>query len=157
MHIPKPEAGYKVKFLIVLLTFFVIPAAHATCWNLAENTYGVEARLLQAIAVVESNMNPLAYNKNKNGTYDIGLMQINSIHLSRLKKLGVNEKLIKSNACISVMIGASILKNMVNRYGYNWEAVGAYNAGTGKNRSELRRKYAQKVQKVYAGKTLSAG
>jgi soluble lytic murein transglycosylase-like protein len=27
------------------------------------------------------------------------------------------------------MVGASILSNMIKVYGYNWEAVGAYNAG----------------------------
>jgi hypothetical protein len=26
-------------------------------------------------------------------------------------------------------VGASILSNMIKVYGYNWEAVGAYNAG----------------------------
>jgi soluble lytic murein transglycosylase-like protein len=33
------------------------------------------------------------------------------------------------------MVGASILSGMIKVYGYNWEAVGAYNAGLKKELS----------------------
>jgi soluble lytic murein transglycosylase-like protein len=40
--------------------------------------YKVHPDILRAITKVESNFNPRALNKNQNGTYDIGIMQINS-------------------------------------------------------------------------------
>lgn len=139
----------KLKLCIVILSIFFTRMAGATCWNLAEHTFGIEARLLKSIAIVESNLNPSAMNRNSNGTYDIGLMQVNSIHLPRLKEIGVSEVMLKQNPCISLMTGALILKEMVDRYGYTWEAVGAYNAGIAKDRNILRHKYAEKVKKVY--------
>lgn len=137
----------------LFVAFFYSSFSLATCWRLAEETYGIDARLLHAIAVAESSLVADVKNINSNGTYDTGLMQINSIHLPRLKALGVTESMLITNPCVSLMVGASILSDMIARYGYGWEAVGAYNAGTSKNRQELRRKYAIKISKIYTQNT----
>ena len=44
------------------------------------DTFPENPSIMLAIAKAESGLNPLATNKNKNGTRDTGLMQINSIH-----------------------------------------------------------------------------
>ncbi|WP_413725738.1 transglycosylase SLT domain-containing protein [Sodalis sp. RH16] len=129
----------------LLLLILASTPASATCWSDAERHFGIEARLLQAIAITESNMNPQATGFNKDGSRDIGLMQINSIHLPRLKALGIDEHLLYNDSCLSVMVGASVLADMMKRYGYSWEAVGAYNAGTAAHRRDLRRRYAKRV------------
>ena len=133
----------------VLLLALLSASAHATCWRLAEDTYGIDSRLLRAIAQVESNFVADARNVNRNGSVDMGLMQINSVHFPRLRKLGVTEMMLIKNPCVSVMVGALILSEMIARYGYNWEAVGAYNAGTAKKNHALRRKYAIRISKIY--------
>ncbi len=51
--------------------------------------------------------------QTQNGTRDIGLMQINSIHLPRLLKLGVTEERLLSEPCLSVEVGASILADFI--------------------------------------------
>ncbi|MGL5728970.1 MAG: transglycosylase SLT domain-containing protein, partial [Plesiomonas sp.] len=51
--------------------------------------------------------------------------------------------------CISIIVGASILADMMQRYGYSWEAVGAYNAGTAPERYTMRMRYANKVWERY--------
>lgn len=130
------------------MLLFSTPAL-STCWNLAEYTYGIDANLLKAIAHAESGMNSAAMNRNTNGTYDIGLMQINSTHLPRLKGIGVTEEMLIVNPCISLLTGASILNGMIRQYGYGWEAVGAYNAGTSSKRVKLRKKYATKIARIY--------
>lgn len=140
-------------FIIFILFWGSSTGVNANCWELAEYFYKIDGNLLRSIAIVESGMNPQARNINPNGTYDIGLMQINSIHLPRLKKMGVTEEMLISNACISVLIGSSILKDMINRYGYGWEAIGAYNAGTARKNASRRMKYARRISLVYQKQT----
>jgi len=136
-------------WVLILFGFFATRPAWSDCWDHAERSFGIEARLLNAIAQVESGMNPVAVGKNRNGTYDYGLMQINSIHLPSLRKLGIDAEVLKQDPCTSVLVGASILADMMKIYGYSWEAVGAYNAGTAKNRHHLRMRYANKVWRIY--------
>ncbi len=131
--------------LLVIASF----STQATCWNYAAKEFGIETRLLKAIARVESGMNPAARGKNTNGTTDLGLMQINSSHLKRLNELGITTASLTSDSCQSLLVGASILADMMKVYGYSWEAVGAYNAGTSKSRHPLRMSYARKVWQVY--------
>jgi len=114
--------------------------AHA-CFDEAANHYGVNARLLYAIAKTESGLNPKAINRaNRNGTYDIGLMQINSRWLPMLRKHGIDEAQLY-DACTSIQVGAWILADNMKRLGTTWEAVGAYNARD----AALRVKYAWRV------------
>ncbi|MGY1952463.1 transglycosylase SLT domain-containing protein [Pseudomonas pergaminensis] len=124
----------------------------AFCWEQAASQHNIEPELLQAIAAVESGFRAQAMNHtNRNGTRDIGLMQINSIHLPRLLKQGITEDRLLNEPCLSVEVGASILAEFIQRFGYNWTAVGAYNAGpgSGPEREALRRHYAEKIWAYY--------
>jgi soluble lytic murein transglycosylase-like protein len=134
--------------LILLLPLF---SAHATCWENAGARYGIEPELLQAIAIVESNGNEAAMNKNRNGSLDVGLMQINSIHFEALRKFSISQKDLITDPCQSVMAGAWILAGQIQRFGYNWDAVGAYNAGSANTpkRRALRQQYIKKVAPHY--------
>lgn len=138
----------KFNTIILIVSIFTHGAA-ADCWEFASQRFGLEVRLLKSIAEVESGMNPSALGENKNGTHDYGLMQINSSHLKWLNKNRIDESMLINDPCISVLVGASILKNMVNVYGYSWEAVGAYNTGPGRGKHTLRMKYIRKVWGVY--------
>lgn len=119
------------------------------CFVSAGQRYRIDPLLLYAIAQVESNLNPSAINRNRNGSIDYGLMQVNSLHLPRLKAMGIDEQRLLSEPCLSVDAGASILAGMIDRHGYTWTAVGAYNAGGGTARSEARSRYATKVWRAY--------
>lgn len=46
--------------------------------------------LAQKIIWCESQNNPNARNVNKNGTIDYGLMQVNSVHIPAMEKLGLD-------------------------------------------------------------------
>ena len=122
--------------------------ALAYCWDEMARRYDLESELLQAIAAVESGYRSQAMNyTNRNGTRDIGLMQINSIHLPRLLKQGITEERLLNEPCLSVEVGASILAEFIQRFGYNWTAVGAYNVGPGPGpqREALRLRYAERI------------
>jgi soluble lytic murein transglycosylase-like protein len=130
-----------MKRTIILCSLFLFLSAEslqAFCFDEAGSLYGVSPRLLRAIAQIESGFKPEALNRNPDGTYDYGLMQINS---SWARVLG--EKLWSSlgDPCTNVKVGAWILSDCIRRHGYTWEAVGYYNAAT----KHKRVKYATKV------------
>ncbi|KRP58913.1 transglycosylase SLT domain-containing protein [Pseudomonas trivialis] len=137
---------------VVLSAVLVSSPAWADCWEDVAGRYDIEPELLQAIAAVESGYRANAMNKaNSDGSRDIGLMQINSMHLPRLLKQGITEERLLSEPCLSVEVGASILAEFIQRFGYNWTAVGSYNAGpgSGPERDALREQYAQKIWAQY--------
>lgn len=115
----------------------------AFCFEDAGKQYGIPYRLLESIAGIESNMNPGAFNVNRNGSFDVGLMQINSFWI---KMLELNKDELVSNPCYNVMIGANILKQCVDRYGFNWEAVGCYNATDSQKKIKYSWKIFQKLK-----------
>lgn len=121
------------------------------CWDKAGETYGLDPWLLVAIAKVESSFNNKAINAaNRNKTVDYGMMQINSIWLPSLKKMGITKDDL-FHPCTSVFVGAWIAKQGILKFGYNAQGIGAYNAGMGNSsvRVGLRNKYAEKVFAAY--------
>ncbi|PUA18835.1 transglycosylase SLT domain-containing protein [Glaciimonas sp. PCH181] len=142
-----------MKRSLTALTFCIAVAfpavASANCWIEAGDRYNIDPVLLQSIAHVESGFNISARNYNNDGSYDVGLMQINKLHFPRLAPFGITEKSLLAEPCTSVMVGAWILAEFIQRVGYNWEAVGAYNAGVGANRKTARNRYIKKVARQY--------
>lgn len=119
--------------------------ASAFCFEEAGAQYGINPQILRAIAKVESNFNPAAINKNTNGSYDYGLMQINTIWAptigkERWSKLG--------DACENTKTGAWILSMCMEKYGYTWKAIGCYNSQTPHIRDRYSRKVFAQLQKV---------
>jgi len=132
----------RILFIALLIVFLSIDLSHAFCFKEASRMYGISPEILWTIAKVESNLNPYAFNRNKDGTYDYGLMQINSWWREI-----VGDRLWKyiTDPCMNVKVGAWILAQCLQRYGYTWEAIGCYNAGSKKKREE----YARKVYSTY--------
>ena len=104
--------------------------------------HNVNPKLLYAIAVVESGLNPRAVNVNKDGSKDFGMFQINQWNL---RKLGFTKK-TAFDPCKSAYIAGYVLKQCVNRYGYTWKAIDCYNKG---GRAKGLSRYVRKVLEVY--------
>lgn len=120
------------------------PPVRASCWNDAAARYQVSPALLYAIAKQESALNPDAVSAlNADGSYDIGLMQINSKWLPTLAQFGITERHLH-NGCTSVHVGAWMLAHNFCRLGFTWRAVGAYNA---KN-EQKRARYARAIHRI---------
>lgn len=116
------------------------------CFQDAARFHRVDADILRAIARVESAYDPAAVGHNSNGTQDLGLMQINSVHFAELASQGIAPKRLR-DACTSIYVAAWHYARQVSRYGNTWKAVGAYHSAT----PALRDGYARRVRTVVEG------
>ena len=129
--------------IAALLIAIALPAQG--CWDDAATRFQVNSTLLYAIARTESGLNPTAVGRNTNGSRDVGLMQINSSWFAQLARYGIEESHLL-DPCTNIHVGAWILAQNIARYGYSWEAVGAYNAVD----PGRRKRYVEKVRRHLA-------
>ncbi len=105
--------------------------------------YDIPPWLLIAILDVEGGSIG-TISENKNGSYDIGPMQINSLWLDKLKKSNIDLNMLRFNGCLNVQVGGWILKKNLNRYKDDfWKGIGAYHSRT----DHLNKKYRKLVYK----------
>ena len=109
------------------------------CFNYAGRAFNVSPLLLESIAKVESDFNQGAINRNSDGSVDVEIMQINSFWI---RKIGWKHwKRAVKDACYNIYVGAWILRQCIDRYGYSWQAVSCYNTGNGYSFLYARRVY----------------
>ncbi len=137
------EADPAVVILDIKERPYQIPAAYNDeyCFLTAEAIYGINARVLWSISRHESGHNPVAVNRNRNGTFDYCHMQINS---GWQRVIGRENWRQLSDKCYCTMVGAWILADCIRRHGYNWEAIGCYNSPN----KERGISYAQKISSI---------
>lgn len=113
------------------------PRAHR-CIQEAAVFHGVNADVLRAILIVESGGRPLALNRNRNGTYDIGIAQINSIHLQELARYGIRAEHL-FDECIAAFVAGWHYARQVRAFGNSWQAIGAYHSRTPEHNQRYQR------------------
>lgn len=151
-----------MKFWITSLSLGLLLAlslpVQAFCFDAAGARYHLDPRLLKAMAIQESGLNPKITNTNRNKagkalSTDYGVMQINSSHVPELISMGVirSKDDLLTNPCLNVQVGAWILAKHLQTCGVNWRCLGSYNAGF--NDSEIqehrRMQYARKIYGIY--------
>jgi soluble lytic murein transglycosylase-like protein len=148
--------GYFKVLVITGLFALSTVNSYAFCFKEAGVKYGINPDILEAVAHIESNLNPNANNVNiyKSGfSVDRGLMQVNDVWMPELRQYGFNEVNIYE-PCSNVMSGAYILAKCIQVFGYTWESVGCYHVGSknSKERKERRDKYIGWVSRIYKKK-----
>ena len=132
----------KNTYVFIITVILLFPSLSLSfCFEEAGEEYGISPQLLWAIAKNESNFNPHAVNRNNNGSFDFGLMQINS---SWYDKLGHDRWMMLGDACYNVKTGAWILSQCMIRHGNTWDAVGCYNS----SKKKIRTKYANNIYSI---------
>ena len=134
--------------IALLLVHGLATDSPAFCFDEAGSLYGINPLILRAIAKVESNFNPAALHRNTNGTYDYGLMQINS---SWAPVLGKERWNLLGDACYNTMTGSWILATCMSKYGYTWKAIGCYNSQTPDKRDRYAQMVFRQLQVIVAG------
>jgi len=99
------------------------------CVGPAAEYHKVNPWILRAILKVESNFSAGAVNRNANGSVDVGMAQINSIHFQRLRQYGVTPERLM-DGCVSTYVAAWHLAQQLAKYGNTWFGVAAYHSAT---------------------------
>ncbi|MEZ8292798.1 lytic transglycosylase domain-containing protein [Vibrio splendidus] len=118
-----------------------------TCIAHASKHYGVSPLVMKSLTIVEGGkVGTTSLNSNK--TYDLGIMQINTIHLPAIanKFPGVTWREVTYSPCINIGIGAWLLSKRMSETTDFWSGVGNYHSKTPKYRD----RYLKKVKAAYA-------
>lgn len=99
------------------------------CVASAAQTHRVNPDVLRAILMVESRMNPAVVSKNSNGTIDVGIAGINSIHFKELSRFGISQSDLM-DPCISTFVAAWKVSKKIAKWGNTWFGVAAYHSET---------------------------
>ena len=100
-----------------------------SCINNAAILYGVPATLVISILKKENGHNGQA-RKNKNGTYDYGPFQINTVWLKEIAPYGFTKEDIQYNPCINAKVATWILAKNIATGKTIWHGVGSYHSRT---------------------------
>jgi len=106
----------------------IVASVPKQCVSHASRQYRVPETLIYAIIKVESGGRALPPSRNSDGSVDMGLMRINSNWLPTLARYGITARSLET-PCQNIMVGTWILSMNKQRFGENWNAVGAYNVG----------------------------
>lgn len=119
-----------IKYIVAMtlsVTLLIASSGFDDIFHKAGADFGIEPTLLKRIATIESSLNPRAINQNSNGTVDIGLMQINSMHLRRLSRIGVTRQSLFDPE-VNVYVAALLLSSHIRKRGYNLDSIGRYHS-----------------------------
>jgi lysozyme-related protein Hpa2 len=104
-------------------------SVRADCVIDAANYHRVNPWVLRAILWQESRMQPHAIGHNANGTKDLGIAQINTIHLGRLRQHGIHPEHLM-HACVGTYVAGWHLASVIAAHGNNWRGIAAYHSLT---------------------------
>ncbi|MBD8089278.1 lytic transglycosylase domain-containing protein [Pseudomonas fluorescens] len=118
------------------------------CISQSSQAFGIQPIMLKTIIAVEGGQAGTA-SRNTDGSYDMGVMQVNTIHLNDIQReLGYTWKDLIFNPCKNIQAGAWILsKRLKEEPSRPWLAVGNYHSKTPGKRVV----YLKKIANAYAG------
>lgn len=98
------------------------------CIKKASKIYGVPLSVLFAVLATERGKVG-EVNHNKNGTIDVGPMQINTVHFDDARKYGLTPEILTNNGCANFFFGTWYLATLLEKHDV-WEAIGIYHSKT---------------------------
>lgn len=89
----------------------------------------MDSNILLAILKIESGLSPSASGPNDNGSTDLGIAGINSVHLPELAKYGISEEMLQDD-CVATYVAAWHLRRKIKRHGETWAGIASYHSAT---------------------------
>ncbi len=126
------------------LMFHEVPVA---CINQAAEAYQVPAPLIMAIILTENGIDGTE-SKNDNGTYDLGIMQINTSWAPRFEHSGYTLNDVTNNPCENVYVGTWILSRCLSKNPDLFSAIGDYHSHTPYYNLEYAKKVIAKYNQI---------
>ena len=114
------------------------------CINQAAVAYHVPATLILSVLATEGGHVGLA-SANKNGTFDYGPMQINSVWVPKIQAYGYTKQQLQYDPCVNVTVGTWILSQNIANSSTAWRGIGGYHSHI----ATLNYHYQTKVSEVY--------
>lgn len=110
--------------------------------------YRLPPELIVAIRIQEAGTVG-RYSVNKNGTVDLGPMQINSGNLRRFEKHGISGGQILGSECVNLYAGAWMLYDEIRRAPDMWTGIGNYHSRTAVYHNRYRASVAKWIERLY--------
>ena len=119
----------------------------ADCVLDAARVSGMPVAALFAILATEGGRMGEALS-NKNGTWDLGGFQINTVHLKDLAAMGISPDAVLRDGRVNAHAAACLLRKEYRRTGYLWQAIGAYHSRTTHRRDAYIRRVQANLKKL---------
>lgn len=113
--------------------------------------HGVNPQILRAILQVESAMRPHVVQRNTNGSVDVGMAQINSVHFPELAQWGITPKQLL-DPCVAAHVAAWHLKRGLVRHGNTWFGVAAYHSVTPEHNARYQARVKEALMRSGTGR-----
>ena len=119
----------------------------ADCVLDAAHSSGMPAAALFAILATEGGKTGEALS-NKNGTWDMGPFQVNTVHLNELAAMGISARAVLCDGRANAHAAAWLLRKEYRRTGNLWQAIGAYHSRTPHRRDAYIRRVKNNMERL---------
>ena len=119
----------------------------ADCVLDAASVSGMPVAAIFAILATEGGRMGEALS-NKNGTWDLGGFQINTVHLKDLAAMGISPDAVLRDGRVNAHAAAWLLRKEYRRTGNLWQAIGAYHSRTPHRRDAYIRRVQANLKKL---------
>lgn len=127
-----------------MLPMMMVSDVPLNCINTMANEYKIPAKLIISVLNVEQGKIGLV-SKNKNGSIDLGPMQINSRWWPKLYRYNITPHDVLYKPCVNIRVGAWILARSIVDGNNILDGVGNYNSHT----PLYNHTYTQRVREKY--------
>ena len=119
----------------------------AGCVLDAAHSSGMPAAALFAILATEGGKTGEALS-NKNGTWDMGPFQVNTVHLNELAAMGISPDAVLRDGRVNAYAAAWLLRKEYRRTGNLWRAIGTYHSRTPHRRDAYIRRVKSNLERL---------
>lgn len=125
------------------------------CVARASRHYRIPVPVTLALMKTEGGK-PGSFVRNRNGTYDMGVMQVNTLWIQEYaKRFGITRQAFVMRAvldgCFSVFLGLDILRAQIDREGSIDRGVAAYHSRTQDKAARYMRRFNMQLEQVARG------